>query len=176
MTAKANTRNSRAGFACLGLALRGALTCASMKLVACYFSLQWPATQDTLASVLPLTSHFDSPQIPSHEGGSGTFALTALQLQQSAKMVQSASLVQVASGSGVAGAAAFSACLAVSSGTTAFGSASLVGAALAAGAEACCGVLPQAEIRKRTNGAKVLRLMMREDTGTCCVSKGETDL
>jgi hypothetical protein len=53
----------------------------------------------TLSIVFPLTSHLLSPQMPSQDGGNGAFALMALQLQQSVKMVQSESLLHVASGS-----------------------------------------------------------------------------
>ena len=54
-----------------------------------FFNTQRSFSQATLAIVMPLTSHFDSPQTDSHGTGGGFDAGTALQVQQSAKIVQS---------------------------------------------------------------------------------------
>lgn len=54
-----------------------------------FFSTQRSFSHATLAIVIPLTSHFDSPQTESHGTSGGFDAGTALQEQQSAKMVQS---------------------------------------------------------------------------------------
>jgi hypothetical protein len=134
---------------------------AKMHDVLGYLSLHLPVTQATLSSVLPLTSHLDSPQIPSQEGGSGDFALTARQLQQSVKIVQSESFSQAASGSGAASGLASAVFGAASSGAVAVSGPALDSGAIVAG---FVGEPPQAEISRAVMNQEVLRVMARNNT------------
>jgi hypothetical protein len=56
-----------------------------------HFNLQRPDTHATLSCVFPLSSHFDSPHTASHGTGGLPASGTALQVQQSEKMMQSLS-------------------------------------------------------------------------------------
>lgn len=98
-----------------------------------FFNTQRSFSQATLAIVMPLTSHFDSPQTDSQGTSGGFEAGTALHVQQSAKIVQSSVFLHSGPlGSGSASALDAGAVSVFGASLSAFGVASL-----AVGSTAC---------------------------------------